>query len=140
MAYNFIQKQDSMSFGDILEYVIEDEKITTADEVAIVAGVQKPTVYSWMSDRTEPSYSKSRAVNKMLIEKYGCHIIEDQYHVPEDIHTDGSYLNEMRDLIKEMNEIEEHSENENYQKALDDCYQMRKIIDRYYAETKEKMQ
>lgn len=122
-----------MSFADILKYVTEETDITTVQEVAIVGGKETPTVYGYRSGNTKPKYPFIRAVNRMLIVEKDCYIIQDQFRpfMGSGVEVNGSTLDEMRDMVKEMNQVEE---SDDPQQELDAVSRMRKLCDRYEAE------
>lgn len=135
MVTNFTRNNHkALTAARILEYITDEWKLTTVSELSIITGVGESTIYGYRSGNTIPNWNFMRSVNRFLIKEHDCYIIRTQFRGPVKAVANGSPLDEMRDMLKETTEIDEHLTNEEYQKALNDCQQMRAIVDRYEAE------
>lgn len=135
MVTNFTRNNHkALSAARILEIITDEWELTSPGELSIITGVGESTIYGYRSGNTIPNWNFMRSVNRFLINEHDCYIIRTQFRGPVKAEANGSPLDEMRDMVKEMDEINDHLTNEEYDKALDDCQQMRAIIDRYEAE------
>lgn len=138
MVTNFTRNNHkALSAADILERITDDWELTTVTELSIITGVSDKTIYGYRSGATVPNWNFMRSVNRFLIKEHDCYIIKNQFRGNVSAETNGCILDEMRDAVREMDEIDAHHNEGEHEKALDAVQRLRAITDRYEAEIKK---